>query len=286
MKYSKKKRQQRAGEYRGIDKSLLDAPEYISLSPAAKLVLLHLRISLGPFGILVFYPAVTAAQTRYSEAEVSDALNELKQSKWIQTERNVIWVLDGLKVERSIHPDNEPHLTMAASHVATLPKLPIVRDFISRYPNWFTPEAGIAALDESDRQLGAMPGPLEAQNNREHQQIQQTRKQKPNFISSQPIAPLPAWWEPIAAVWKQNLSGSPQTKDQPIYERLVNAHGIEKVCLHLSHYLLSMNDPDQAAFISMRKFESTFGAYGNPDKKNFIKMQLEKRYGPPKPSRK
>jgi hypothetical protein len=134
-----------------------------------------------------------------------------------------------------------------------------------------------------------MTEPIEAQSNgvtEKEEQKQKTRKQINNSISYQSIAPVPGW-EPITKVWKKYLSGSPQAKDQPIFKRLINSHGVEKVCMHLTNYLLSHKDADRAAYISMDKFESTFGAYAKPDKKNqtaqhreLIKSRLEARYGP------
>lgn len=121
------------GEYRGIHTVLIDGPDYQALSPAARLVLLTLKLNLGGSGIDVFYPQALEAQTGHPASVIERAVVELERAGWVQRERNVWWVVNGLKYEPSRSLANDNHKTEIRKHANGLPRLPIVARFLAHY---------------------------------------------------------------------------------------------------------------------------------------------------------
>jgi hypothetical protein len=121
------------GNYRGIHTVLVDGPDYQALTPNARLVLLTLKLDLGPTGIDVLYPAVLEAQTGLSGDQVLVALETLEHTNWIRREKNLVWVVDGLKFEPSRKiKTNANHRLEVQGHLKGLPRLAIV-DAFRRY---------------------------------------------------------------------------------------------------------------------------------------------------------
>lgn len=121
------------GEYRGIRTVLVDGPDYQSLTPAARLVFLTLKLNLGSSGIDVLYAAQLVEQTGYPLKAVEAALAELERADWIRRERNVVWIVDGLKHEPSLTLANANHVAKLRRHLEGLPSLAIVEAFAERY---------------------------------------------------------------------------------------------------------------------------------------------------------
>ena len=139
MKREKKPRRELSeerGEYRPIYTVLIHGPDYQALSPTEKLVLLHLKLNLGPAGIGILYPAVLAEQTGYSEEQTRLAIDILSHRGWVSHERNVFWVVDGLKYEPSLSKKNDNHKGWLSRYVRGLPKLLVVKQFCDRYCEW------------------------------------------------------------------------------------------------------------------------------------------------------
>jgi hypothetical protein len=131
------------GEYRPIYTVLVHGADYQELSPFEKLVFLHCKLNLNAAGIGVLYASVLADQTGLSDEQVRLALTTLEHRGWVRVERNVIWIVDGLKYEPSVLEANGPHRKWLARHVAGLPNLSIVNAFRARYASWFdSPPAG------------------------------------------------------------------------------------------------------------------------------------------------
>ena len=124
------------GEYRPIYTVLVHGADYQQLSPVEKLVLLHCKLNLGAAGIGVLYVAVLADQTGLSDDQVRLALTTLEHRDWVRVERNVVWVIDGLKFEPSLVRDNPNHRKWVRRHLAGLPNLAIVNAFRARYADW------------------------------------------------------------------------------------------------------------------------------------------------------
>ena len=127
----------RRGEYRSILTVLVDGPDYQALSPAAKLVLLTLKLSLGPaqIGVVPAVEHVLAVRTGLPVADVLVALADL--AEWVEREGSVVWVIDGLKYEPSISDHNDGHRQSVNAIANALPRLRIVKRFRARYPSWF-----------------------------------------------------------------------------------------------------------------------------------------------------
>jgi hypothetical protein len=125
------------GQYRSITVVLLDGPDFQQLPPEARWVFTALKISLGPCGIQVEYPAglveKLAGRTGYDQATVAAMLNLLQSTGWIKAERNVVWIVKQLKFEPSMTPKNDFHRASVLAHVQGLPKLAIVGDFVKEY---------------------------------------------------------------------------------------------------------------------------------------------------------
>lgn len=143
------------GEFRGLYTALFDGPDYQQLGPAARLVLLTLRLTTGPCAIAVIpaLSAVLSVRTGLSlapdllkqdpELAVPTALEELRQRGWIETEGSVVWVIRGLEFEPQFTPSNANHRKHVQMVYASLPRLAIRERFRQRYAEWFdaAPEA-------------------------------------------------------------------------------------------------------------------------------------------------
>lgn len=121
------------GAYRAIHTVLLDGPDYQALTPEAKLVLITLKLNLGPTGIDVLYPAVLEPQTGLSARAIVRALEDLERANWIRRERNVVWIVTGLRHEPSRSLTNANHRKEIGEHLDALPRLPIVEAFRAHY---------------------------------------------------------------------------------------------------------------------------------------------------------
>jgi hypothetical protein len=86
------------GRIRGVPTWLVDHPGYQGLTSQARHVLLMLwwceQAGLGR--IFRLYPAVVAVQTGYDVETVEQALQELKESRWIEWDGTVVWVVSAL----------------------------------------------------------------------------------------------------------------------------------------------------------------------------------------------
>jgi hypothetical protein len=126
------------GEYRPIFTVLVHGADYQQLSPSEKLVLLHCKLNLGAAGIGVLYIAALAEQTGISDEGVRLALATLEHRDWVRVERNVIWVVNGLKYEPSLTRDNANHRKWLRRHLDGLPNLAVVNAFRARYADWLS----------------------------------------------------------------------------------------------------------------------------------------------------
>jgi hypothetical protein len=144
------------GEYRPIFTVLVHGADYQQLSPSEKLLLLHCKLNLGAAGIGVLYIAALAEQTGISEESVRLALATLEHRDWLRVERNVIWVVNGLKYEPSLTRDNDNHRKWLRRHLDGLPNLAVVNAFRARYADWLGEGPGMVSETPSD----GIPKPL------------------------------------------------------------------------------------------------------------------------------
>ncbi len=115
------------GSYRSIHTVLLNDADFQKLTPSARLLVLVLKICLGPSGIDVLYEGAISGRTGLGSSDVQVALNELTRHGWVLVDGNILWLVRGLKWEPSFSVANPRHRTSIAAHLAGLPH----RDIIS-----------------------------------------------------------------------------------------------------------------------------------------------------------
>lgn len=147
----------RRGEYRAIHVVLVDGPDYQALTPEAKLLLLTLKLSLGPYqiGVVPALGGTLMERTGLTAGQVAAGLTALQSAGWVAIERSVVWVIRGLEFEPSLAPNNKLHRAGLAAYVAGLPRLPIVARFAARYGDQW----GLGYPSDSHANGYAMPMP-------------------------------------------------------------------------------------------------------------------------------
>lgn len=130
----------RRGVYRGIFSSMIDDPDYQTLTPHARLVLLTLRLcsQAGAAAIFRVYVVLIAEQTGLEVLEVEKALAELASSPspdrpWIYRDGAVVWVRNALRYDPNLRLADEKHRKSVERAVAGLPRLSIVARFCRYY---------------------------------------------------------------------------------------------------------------------------------------------------------
>jgi hypothetical protein len=123
------------GVYRSIYVTLWDDPDFLTLSPEAKLVFYYLRTS--PLSnmpcIYRFYREAIVEHTGLKDTVVNRVLDTLSQTKWIETEKGIVWVRHALKYDPSISLKNPKHVEAIKKVLNGLPKLQIVINFCTYY---------------------------------------------------------------------------------------------------------------------------------------------------------
>jgi hypothetical protein len=123
------------GAFRSIYCALVDGPDFQAFSPGAKLVFYTLKMTLGPSGIDVV-PALVATleeRTGADANQVEKGLAQLIEKKWVERDRNVVWIVDALRYEPAFSLENQNHRAKIRRHLDGLPKLPIVDRFRAYY---------------------------------------------------------------------------------------------------------------------------------------------------------
>jgi hypothetical protein len=128
------------GSYRYNYEQLVDDDDYQQLSPLAQSIFHTLKLKLGQYGIGVFYvSALEDIHRRASGEAIRAALVELEQVKpsgergWIVRDRNVLWIVNGLKHDPSWVATNKNCRQGAVTFVRSLPKSPLVEAFLAHY---------------------------------------------------------------------------------------------------------------------------------------------------------
>lgn len=132
------------GQYRSIAITLLDGKDYRALPSTQRHCFLVLKMNLGYSGIDVKYREELASrlgsQTGYTSGAALDALDGLESSGWVRHEENVFWVLGQLEHDPHLQPGDGKHRKGLLRHLAGLPHLPIVAEFIAAHPRWCLPD--------------------------------------------------------------------------------------------------------------------------------------------------
>jgi hypothetical protein len=136
------------GTYRQIPTVLVNGPDYQKLPPNSRLVFLTLKIALGPSGIETHYPDALALQLAHQTGLTPDqvrlALDILEHEGWVRREENVFWIVDQLKFDPGFVENNPKHRKSLRTHVAGLPRIGIVKGFVTHYRSWFQDADGVA----------------------------------------------------------------------------------------------------------------------------------------------
>lgn len=122
------------GDYRPIYAVLLDSPEYEDLSRDGSALLIAVKLSLGPSGIGVLSTDLLMRRSKLSGLEdFAAARDELIATGWIQVERHVWWLRNGLRFEPTMSLENDNHRKSIERHLLGLPKLAIVNRMAAYY---------------------------------------------------------------------------------------------------------------------------------------------------------
>lgn len=137
------------GVFQSIHVVMVDGPDFQALTPEARFTALVLKLTLGASGIAVVpaWIATLTERTGYSAEVVEAALAELTP-KWVRAERNVAWLVDGLKHNPNLSATNVKHRRSVQQHVSGLPRLGVCGEFVSHYAaeGWF-PDGEWAAVE-------------------------------------------------------------------------------------------------------------------------------------------
>jgi hypothetical protein len=133
------------GEYRGFYVAMADDEDVHALSDRAFRVLTMLKLTLPAIGIGVVYPAVLAQRCGCTPKQLEAALVELESAQadgalgWIARERNVVWLVNGLRYEPTLNVNNakkhRPFVQRQLNQLGAKPK--IVATFRKYYAEWF-----------------------------------------------------------------------------------------------------------------------------------------------------
>lgn len=123
------------GHYRAIHSVLIDSPEFVSLSPDAKLIFYTVRLCSenNLASIFVFYKESLPRRTRLTTKQVEAAWEELTIGYWIAYADGILWIRNGLRFDPNINLKNIHHRTAVETVVNGLPKSEIVANFIRYY---------------------------------------------------------------------------------------------------------------------------------------------------------
>ena len=128
------------GLYRGAYSALVEDLDFQQLSPAARHVLLTLRLSPQNNAASMFrlYVEALQLQTGYDVQILESALAELACSPdlsqpWIYRDGTVLWIRNGLRFDPNMHLANVKHRTAVLRAISGLPKSGLLSKFRRYY---------------------------------------------------------------------------------------------------------------------------------------------------------
>lgn len=219
------------GEYRAIHVALVDDPDFLELSPAARLSLMTLKLILGISGIDVVRALVPElmALTGHEEATVRAAVEELEAGDWIRVEGRVVWLRNGLRFEPSKPLASDNGRKGIAAHLATLPRV----ELVNKYARYYGLDLPFPDLDNEGRG-GPPPDPL-------------------GTPSGPPADPLPKQEKGIREEGIGNTPSSPTRAD---------ARGLDRLTEYLGPYAEAATRFAEAADHSPTWPAAILGLYG------------------------
>lgn len=135
------------GNYRALYASFWDDADQQALSHLAYRVLTTLKGTLPATGIGVVFDDMLAERCACTVPEIQAAYAELERAKgdsgigWIVRERNVIWLVNGLRYEPNLRPSDVKHQQHVVEWLTQFggakSSLDVVRRYRSYYAEWF-----------------------------------------------------------------------------------------------------------------------------------------------------
>lgn len=161
------------GEHRSVYAAIIDDAEFQELTADARLLFFILKLTLGVSGIDVVYASSLIEKCGKPQRAITAALKQLRDNNWIITERNVIWLRNGLRFEPSISLKNPKHIVAIQKHLRSLPRLEIVRDFVGYYgiPSPWVSDTPSDRVADTVSDTHSIPYPI--QENREPEEDKQ-----------------------------------------------------------------------------------------------------------------
>lgn len=247
------------GTYRSIPHALLSGKDFRQLPERARWVFVVLKLNIGLTGIATWYPdellARVTSESGASAEDVAYALDLLEEHGWIEREDNVVWVKGQLEHDPHLSSSNSKHRSSVQQHVAGLPRIGIVLRFCSEHRDWIPMEEAIAmGIDwVLDGNLGATTN-----RNRKTKRIPKAKANQdgPGLRSESRYA----FMGEMRGVWLEAYGGAIPAGSPKRLEPLVKLHGVDEVARRFRIYTSST----QAAYASVPRFVSTFGAWGQP----------------------
>lgn len=204
------------GAYRGIRVVLIDGKDYQALTPNAKLLLLTLKLMCGQAGICVI-PALHFTLEEHTGIRSEDCvfvMRELEEHGWVKRERNIVWVIDGLKHEPGYAKGNPNHQKALLKYLDSLPHLQIVEDFRTYYS--YLPGLGGAIVPPKEKVApGKAPVPAKAKE---------------------------TWVQEAVVFWEETVGTVGHARMGKALKPSVVKHGWDKVKVALVAYVIEMQE--------------------------------------------
>jgi hypothetical protein len=267
------------GNYRSIHCVIVDGPDFQALSPGAKLVWYTLKMTLGPSGIDVI-PALAGTlmeRTGLDDKAIAKGLGQLETAGWIRRERNIVWMVEGLRHDPHLSLINQNHRAQIAAHLNGLPRLAIVDAFRAHYEFAPKPIEMPSTPGENGLRDGTeMPSPIpskKASNNpspiREKGKGRGKRETEEGVSaagasgsgSSTGRTGRPTWLSPFAEAWRSRYGGEMSAgKAVRAIARLREIHGADETLRRWRIYL----EATAAEYANAPKFAETWGRWDRP----------------------
>lgn len=123
------------GDYCSFYEALPDDPDFMPLTPEAKLTFFMAKFLCGASGIALVrrWRLQLADMTGYSPEAVERAASELQARDWLVWQDNVLWVRNGWRHNPNLSEHNANHRRSVEKHLLSLPRMEIVNAFGLHY---------------------------------------------------------------------------------------------------------------------------------------------------------
>lgn len=206
--------------YRSFYVTFWDDPDQHALSDRAYRVLTTLKGTLPMTGIGQVFEDVLAEQCACTEHQLRDALGELERPKtgsdmgWIVRERNIVWIVNGLRFEPNVRSSDTKHKRFVAECFAQFggaaSRLSILAKFREYYSDWFSGPTAASSTGKRTLKMatedpsegsgeGSSEGSTEAQDSTRDSTVQDTTTPKAAGAADSSPSPAPAGVVPITS---------------------------------------------------------------------------------------